>query len=112
MKTANARQILVPEVHPCNFWIFWALAFFVRVRVRVVSPACSRWRRGRIEVIDPSEYLTADTATAFKAQVLVEWQQWLSNVPLRGWTRRCSDADVDLAPKVKQDLSRQFERIQ
>ena len=112
MKTADARQFLVPEIHPCNFWIFWALSFFAKVRVRVINAACSRWPSGQMQIVDPSQYFTADTATAFKAQVLVEWQKWLGNVPRDGWTGRCGDVDVDLAPKIKQELSRQFERVQ
>ena len=106
------RQLLVSELHPVNWWLFWALSFLVRVRTRVINASCSRWPRGRIEVIDPADYMTADTATHFKATALEQWQEWRRHVPDERWTLSFRNVPLDLAPKVNQLLSRHFERMQ
>lgn len=113
MLTTNRKlQLLVPELHPINWWLFWALSFVVRVRARVINVACSGWPHGRIQVIDPSAYLTADTATRFKADVLVRWQTCVDRAGAWTWAAALGETTVDFAPRAKQELSRQFERMQ
>ena len=101
---------LVLEVHVVNWWLFWALSFVRPVHVRVFHPWIHRLPRGRMRTIDPAAYLSVDEARLFRSRMVSAWEPWLHHIAGRRWQGDYRGVVVDCQVKVKQEMSRQFER--
>jgi|GEM_PF-1752116 len=110
-RRGSSRIFLVSEVHPANWWLWWSLSFVRPIRVRVLHPQCTRWPLGHMGIIDSEAYFTVDTANAFKSRALGAWKRWLPRVQSDAWHTGYRGTQLDFSTKVKQELSRQFERL-
>ena len=102
---------LVPEVHPGNWWLWWAASFVADVRIRTLHQMCVRWPRGRLRVIDLADHLSIDDTHRFRSSVVRAWEPCAMAVAADTWTVRHHGRSLAFTNKARQDLARYFERL-
>jgi polysaccharide biosynthesis PFTS motif protein len=101
---------LVPEINLLNFILFFILSFVVKIQSYKVPSFLVKWK-GKIEIIDLSNYFTWEECEVTKSESVEILERLFSNFSLNGWNVKIRGRCIDLSIKAKQDLGKDVEKL-
>lgn len=108
----HTTTLLVPEIHPVNWPLYWCLSWFATVHAHLVHPLCARLlRAGRIGQFFIGECFSVHESHCFRSETLRRWETLLTRVPAQDWRVSYRGHVLDFSVKAKQDLGRWFEQL-
>ncbi|NQT47300.1 MAG: hypothetical protein HQ593_07495, partial [Candidatus Omnitrophica bacterium] len=103
--------LLVPEIHFLNLPLYWLCSFIFKVKVYAIAYPVLHKLKGRIELLDLSDYLSWEKCTAIRDEAVAVSEDILSNFSTSKWQVKIRHHNVNMHLKAKQDFQKEVEKI-